>query len=102
MVLNDEQRQMVVDNEKLIWWTMKRFGVSDIDDIYSILALGLCKAACTYKKEKGEFSTWAITIMEMEIKLEIEDTRGLTKDDRETVEIKNAENAGFTILRKGE
>lgn len=27
----------------------------------------------------------------MEIKLEIEDTRGLTKDDRETVEIKNAE-----------
>ena len=70
MVLNDEQRQMVVDNEKLIWWTMKRFGVSDIDDIYSILALGLCKAACTYKKEKGEFSTWAITIMEMEIKLE--------------------------------
>lgn len=70
MVLNDEQRQMVVDNEKLIWWTMKRFGVSDIDDIYSILALGLCKAAFTYKKEKGEFSTWAITIMEMEIKLE--------------------------------
>lgn len=27
----------------------------------------------------------------MEIRLEIEDTRGLTKDDRETVEIKNAE-----------
>ncbi len=70
MVLNDEQRKMVVDNEKLIYWTMNRFKVSDIDDIYSILALGLCKAACTYKKEKGEFSTWAITIMEMEIKLE--------------------------------
>lgn len=70
MVLNEEQRQMIVDNEKLIWWTMNRFGVSDIDDIYSILALGLCKAAYTYKKEKGEFSTWAITIMEMEIKLE--------------------------------
>ena len=70
MVLNDEQRKMVVDNEKLIWCTMKRFGVSEIDDIYSILALGLCKASCTYKKEKGEFSTWAIKIMEMEIKIE--------------------------------
>ncbi len=35
----------------------------------------------------------------MEIKLEIEDTRGLTKDDRETVEIKNAEKITARMKR---
>lgn len=79
MILNDEQRQMVVDNEKLIYWCMHRYNLLQYDDAYSILALGLCKAAYTYDEEKGKFSTWAICIMLQEIKL---DMRSNTSNSR--------------------
>lgn len=79
MVLNDEQRKMVTDNEKLIYWCMHRYNLLQYDDAYSILALGLCKAAYTYEEEKGKFSTWAIYIMIQEIKL---DMRSNTSNSR--------------------
>ena len=71
MVLKDEQRQMVIDNEKLIYWCMHRYNLLQYDDAYSILAIGLCKAAYTYSEEQGKFSTWAILLMLQEIKLDI-------------------------------
>lgn len=69
--LNDEQRKLVEDNHKLIYSFMQKKKLFS-DDWYSILAIGLCKAALNYNNELGnKFSTYAYATMENEVRLEL-------------------------------
>lgn len=67
--LNDEERQCVEDNVRLVWkayHSWKRLvlsGVYDKDDIFSIGVLALIKAVKTHTPEKGAISTWATILI---------------------------------------
>ena len=66
MKLNDEQRKLVADNHKLIYFYAHKHNV-DVDEYYDLLALALCQAAYNYDKTKGAFSTIAIRTMELKM-----------------------------------
>lgn len=66
MPLTDEQRELVANNHKLIY----AFGIKtkiSMDEYYDILAIGLCKAAKIFNKNRGEFSTVAYRCMQNEL-----------------------------------
>lgn len=64
--LTKEQQELVEINHNLIYKFAKKRNVI-IDDYYDILAIGLCKAATIFDKNKGEFSTVAFRCMENEL-----------------------------------
>ena len=64
--LTKEQQQLVELNHNLIYNFAKKRNLI-IDDYYDILAIGLCKAAKIFNKNKGEFSTIAFRCMENEL-----------------------------------
>lgn len=69
-MLTKEQQQLVIDNEKLIFSYMNRFGLleDDIEDWYGLLAFALCKAARSFNETKGfKFSTYAWTCLNHEV-----------------------------------
>ena len=66
MKLNNEQRKLVEDNHKLIYFFASKNNI-DVDEYYDILALALCQAAYHYDKTKGAFSTIAMKIMELKM-----------------------------------
>lgn len=59
--LNDEQRKLASDNHKLIYAMMHKMNLNE--DMYDVLAIGLCNAAREYEPSKGKFSTFACTAM---------------------------------------
>ena len=63
--LTDEQRELAAKNHNLIYKYAHKKNVS-AEDYYGILAIGLCKAAASYDKSKGKFSTLAMTCMNNE------------------------------------
>lgn len=68
--LTDEQRKLVEDNHTLIYWYIykKNPSVQNIDDIYGILALVLCRCAKNYKPdERAKFSTFVTRAFANEI-----------------------------------
>jgi RNA polymerase sporulation-specific sigma factor len=72
-MLNDEQRQLVLDNQKLITYCIKKQGLlDDYYDYYDIAAIGLVKAAINYYDNKGyAFSTYAIKCINNELLVEL-------------------------------
>lgn len=64
--LTKEQQNLVELNHNLIYKFAKKRNVI-VDDYYDILAIGLCKAATIFDKNKGEFSTVAFRCMENEL-----------------------------------
>lgn len=60
--MNDEQRQLVTDNHNLIYGFLNKYGL-DREDFYDLAAIGLCKAAETWNKKRGVFSTYAYRCM---------------------------------------
>ena len=64
--LTEEQRELVELNHDLIFGYAKRRNLS-VDDYYDILAIGLCKAASSFDKNKGTFATLAYSCMENEV-----------------------------------
>lgn len=65
--LTDEQRKLVEENEDLIHYTINRMFLScvnnhwEYDDMYSVGAIGLCRAAQSYKGNAGSsFSNYAV------------------------------------------
>lgn len=70
--LTEQQRQLVADNEGLIWGYLGKYGIygdnDGIEDMYGICALALCRAAQLYDKKKFDctFSTYAYAAMKYE------------------------------------
>lgn len=59
--LTPEQQQLAADNEKLIWFFLKKYASrSDPQELYGVAAEGLIHAAATYDPARGKFSTHAI------------------------------------------
>ena len=65
--MNEKQRQLAAENHNLIYSFLIKHGY-DYEDFYDVAAIGLCKAAMTYKKSIGMFSTYAYTCMLNEIR----------------------------------
>lgn len=72
--LNDEQKKLVEDNHKLIYWYIwnHHFPEDDPETLecwYFVLAEALCKAAASFKPESGnKFSTYAVFVMQNEVR----------------------------------
>ena len=59
--LTPEQQQLAADNEKLIWFFLKKYASgSDTQELYGVAAEGLIRAAATYDPARGKFSTHAM------------------------------------------
>ena len=58
--LTPEQQQLAADNEKLIWFFLKKYARSDPQELYGVAAEGLIRAAATYDPARGKFSTHAM------------------------------------------
>lgn len=59
--LTPEQQQLAADNEKLIWFFLKKYASgSDPQELYGVAAEGLIRAAATYDPARGKFSTHAM------------------------------------------
>ena len=62
--LTPEQKQLAADNEKLIWFFLKKYASgSDPQELYGVAAEGLIRAAATYDPARGKFSTHAMWCM---------------------------------------
>ena len=59
--LTPEQQQLAADNEKLIWFFLRKYASgSDPQELYGVAAEGLIRAAATYDPSRGKFSTHAM------------------------------------------
>lgn len=72
--LTEEQQELVSKNHNLIYAYAHKKNVS-IDDYYDVLAIGLCKAAKAFDKNRGKFSTLAYRCMENELNLHWKSTK---------------------------
>lgn len=68
--MTKEQEQLVIDNHNLIYYYLKRHNL-DISSYYDVCAIGLCKAAMSYDKDKSSFATYALHIMHNEYLMDI-------------------------------
>jgi len=68
--MTKEQEQLVTDNHNLIYYYLKRHNL-DISSYYDVCAIGLCKAAMSYDKNKASFATYALHIMHNEYLMDI-------------------------------
>ena len=69
-MLNDAQRKLVEDNQKLVYWVIARKfpWLTQDEDLQSVGTIGLCKAAEYFDESKGyNFSTYAHRIILNEI-----------------------------------
>lgn len=64
--LNEQQQELVANNHNLIY-KYASYKNLPVDEYYDILAIGLCKAALSYDKDKGHFSTIAYLCMHNEV-----------------------------------
>ena len=68
--LTPEQQQLAADNEKLIWFFLKKYASgSDPHELYGVAAEGLIRAAATYDPARGKFSTHAMYQMRIAVGL---------------------------------
>ena len=59
--LTPEQQQLAADNEKLVWFFLRKYASgSDPQELYGVAAEGLIRAAATYDPARGKFSTHAM------------------------------------------
>ena len=66
--LTPEQQQLASDNEKLIWFFLKKYASgSDPQELYGVAAEGLIRAAATYDPARGKFSTHAMYHMSIAV-----------------------------------
>lgn len=64
--ITGEQKQLITDNHNLIYSFLQKRSL-DIEDYYDLAAIGLCKAAKTFEKDKSAFSTYAFCCMFNEV-----------------------------------
>lgn len=59
--LTPEQQKLAADNEKLIWFFLKKYASgSDPQELYGVAAEGLIRAAATYDPARWKFYTHAM------------------------------------------
>ena len=69
--LTPEQQQLAADNEKLIWFFLRKYASgSDPQELYGVAAEGLIRAAATYDPARGKFSTHAMYHMRSAVDLD--------------------------------
>ena len=59
----EERNELVLQNEKLIWFTIRKYHfdfLGDREDLYQEGCIALMRAIDNYNKEEGELSTYAI------------------------------------------
>ena len=64
--MTEEQKKLAEENHSLIYFYARKYNISkkEFDDMYGILAIGLCKAARDYDESRGSaFSTVAMGYM---------------------------------------
>lgn len=68
-----EIEEMVASNRNLVHYVLKREFASRThdEDLYQVGMIGLWRAACLYKPERGAFSTYAYKAIRSEILMEI-------------------------------
>jgi RNA polymerase sporulation-specific sigma factor len=77
MKLTKEQSQIAEDNIRLAGYMTNKWVKKGIvhnishDEIFSLFSFALCKAAATFKEDRGtKFATYAVRCMENELKME--------------------------------
>lgn len=70
-MLTDEQRKLVEDNYKLVFYVIRKMKLQDADEWTGVASIGLCNAAKHYDPKKGEFCTFATWCIKNEIIKEI-------------------------------
>jgi RNA polymerase sigma factor (sigma-70 family) len=58
IMLTAEQKKLVEDNERFIYYALRRLRYP-IEDYYGVAAVGMCKAAETWDSSKETFATYA-------------------------------------------
>ena len=68
--MTDEQRQLVSNNHGLIFSFLRERGL-DEEEYYDLAAIGLCRAAMSYKADIAKFSTYAYRCMMCDVYKEL-------------------------------
>lgn len=90
-----DNQQMFLDNEKLIYFTMKKYfphifkNLDTREEYYQIGAIGLLKAINKYNSNIAAFSTYAISIIWGEMKRNIRDHSNTIHFSRKIIDIAN-------------
>lgn len=76
-----ERDKLIEDNIKLVYFVLNKYYPTYIhdEDIIQIGMIGLCKAADKYDGDKGTFSTYAVIVIQNEIRREF---RNRQKEDK--------------------
>jgi RNA polymerase sigma factor (sigma-70 family) len=82
--LSDEQREFVTKNHNLIYSFLKANNL-EIEEWYDLAAIGLCKAALTYKDDVSKFSTYAYKCMWNQVMMEKRKQRAICRADDKAV-----------------
>ena len=83
--MTTEQEKLVEDNLRLVTFLIQKHypgksPLGDFGDVFQVGCIGLCKAAQTYKPEKGfTFSTYAAKCIRNEIRRELRTLRASTR-----------------------
>jgi RNA polymerase sporulation-specific sigma factor len=69
--MTDEQERLVTQNLRLAGFFAQKYAGSgiEIDDLYSIACVGLCKAALAFDPARSKFSTYASRCMTNELNM---------------------------------
>ena len=74
--LTEEQKQMVLDNQALVGFVIKKYNLKgDFQELFSLGTFGLVKAVVGYDKEKAKFTTYAIICIRNEIFMSYRDEK---------------------------
>ena len=61
-MLDEKQKKLVEKNHNLIYHTLNKHKLNQ-EEYYDILAIGVCKAAIKFGRERSKFSTFAVKVM---------------------------------------
>ena len=68
--VSDDQHRLIEESLPLVRWTVKRYFACDegvvglaYDDLYQEGCIALCRAAAAYDAQRGEFDTFAVTVI---------------------------------------
>lgn len=65
--LTEAQRVLAEENHNLIYYCLKKYKFDNIEEYYDVAAIGLCKAARSYRSQCGQFSTFACRVIQNEL-----------------------------------
>lgn len=84
--ISNEKHQLIEESLPLVRWTVRRYFKCDesivglaFDDLYQEGCLALCRAAAAYDARRGEFDTFAVTVIRNHL---IDYCRSITADAR--------------------